>query len=79
MASHSKPADIPEDVWDDAREAATGSGWAQTPSVLIVASRAILDERERCAKFADAKHDWPARWIAASLRGENDAYRDFRP
>ena len=36
-----------------------------------------LAERERCAAFAFAKHDWPTRWIASSLRGENDGYTNF--
>lgn len=33
--------------------------------------------REEAAGFAHAKHDWPARTIAACLRGESSAFADW--
>lgn len=72
------------DVPDDIREKAAncipvgleGNHYLSTLRHYI--ATALMAERERCAAFAYAKHDWPARWIAASLRGENSAYTDFQ-
>lgn len=68
---------IPPDVMlialDVARKLMFRAETATAETEII--ARAILAERERCAAFAYAKHDWPPRWIAASLRGEGDGYR----
>lgn len=72
-------SEIPEDVWKAAREAAATLDDDDDWPVVRVAAAAIMAERERCAAFAYAKWDWPPRWIAASLRGENSAYEEFRP
>jgi hypothetical protein len=74
---------IPADVMKAARaaykELAGDSEYADThiDETTAAFARAIMAERERCAAFAFAKYDWPARWIASSFRGENSAYHDF--
>lgn len=53
---------------------AVTSGYALTIKRLANARAAAQRE---VAEFCEAKHDWPAKWIAAALRGENDAFRNF--
>lgn len=54
----SKPDGIPQDVWDAAREATGGwmaAGESESNAALVQSvGRAIVAERERCAKIADA-------------------------
>jgi hypothetical protein len=50
----SKPDDIPEDVWATARASAFGETGDMETDINILVARAILAERERCVKIADA-------------------------
>ena len=69
-----RPDDIPEELW----EAKATYDIAKMPvGGRELVCRAILAERERIAAFAFAKYDWPTRWIAAALRGKNEAYSNF--
>lgn len=61
-----KPDDIPQDVWDAAVAEVTGD---DTRLSLVVISRAILAERERCAKVADAERD--RHWLNYQNGGHN--------
>jgi hypothetical protein len=72
-------SEIPEDVMEMAREVFVEFDEDDSRASIKLIASAIMAERERCAAFAYAKWDWPPRWIAASLRGENSAYEEFRP
>lgn len=52
-----RPEDIPQDAWDAARAAYAGYGRAGEYDVTLAAyeliARAILAERERCARVAE--------------------------
>lgn len=51
----SKPDDIPQDVWDAASKVATAprvTGALFSENYVLPIARAILSERERCAKVA---------------------------
>lgn len=57
----SRPGDIPQDIWDAAYDRAMDaemSGresdtWVDYRSVVIIISRAVQEERERCAELAE--------------------------
>lgn len=84
-----KPDDIPQDVWDAtdkpafrvALDVVAGQKWDIRPTI----ARAILAERERCAKVAEATRadetdddPWSSGWrvacnnIAAAIRKGSD-------
>lgn len=68
---------IPADVMATARKLYNEHHNSGESDMAKCIAAAIMAERERCAAFAFEKHDWPARWIASSFRGENSAYHDF--
>lgn len=72
----SRPQDIPESVWEEAERwfdiavSPSAEPRVYRPAVDSIA-RAILAERERCAKIADAfAHRDTGREIAAAIRGD---------
>lgn len=74
----SKPADIPQDVWD-----AAASVWLEalrdcTPDAAAIIARAILAERERCVLVA-RNHAAGRTSQAANARsaGQKKEARDF--
>lgn len=46
-----RPADIPQDIWDVGVDVL--NDWSKGPPTSETIARAILAERERCAKKAD--------------------------
>lgn len=87
-----KPEDIPEDAWlmaTDVMHEHHLKTWARNQAEwdahILIGARAILAERERCAKVADTKHGdetddepWSSGWrvacnnIAAAIRKGSD-------
>lgn len=66
------PDGIPQDVWDDATYRMSDMGW-HARSMIIGAARAILAERERCAKFVETMA--VARGYAGGMVRENFVHR----
>lgn len=65
---------IPEDVWERARELRQKVLWQSNASVEHIA-RAIMAERERCARIADAHSECERDCgdvIAAAIRGDRN-------
>lgn len=60
---------FPDDVWQDAEKAMAGTGW-YAKSRILGAARAIVSERERCAKLLEEGYD---RAVATPYR--NDGVR----
>lgn len=68
--SMSKPSDIPQDVWDAARQALIDAGRNPEYEIrtLPLVVRAIMAERERCAKIADHRwHEFDAKLASGNV------------
>ena len=62
---------IPDDVMEAAKEAhANFARSSVTDNLTVIIARAILAERERCARIAEAEWVWPN--TAAAIRGSVD-------
>ncbi|MFD1944691.1 hypothetical protein [Paradevosia shaoguanensis] len=73
-----KPDDIPQDVWETAQSSiAEGMRSTNIPEAV---SRAILAERERCAKVAERDADWSKFGERDVSQWEDgpDGARDYR-
>jgi hypothetical protein len=77
----SKPSDIPQDIWDAASAVAGHVYDPDNPANEYVAglvARAIIAERERCAKItgrvaaemSGCSIDYASGFIAAAIQGE---------
>ena len=79
-----KPDDIPEDVWETASECVGVGGGYELRGVLHTQrtdiARAILAERERCAKVAERDADWSrfGKKEIGQWEGGPDGARDYR-
>jgi len=73
-----KPDDIPQDVWETAQSSiAEGMRSTNIPEAV---ARAILAERERCAKVAERDADWSKFGKRDVFQWEDgpDGARDYR-
>lgn len=66
-----KPNDISDDAWEAARERVVAIRvFTGEEAMIEIVARAIMAERERCAKVAESNNEWPQEGeeIATAIR-----------
>jgi len=64
-----RPEDISDEVWNAAGRVVNMQGFAAKPEIIEPVARAIMDEREECAKAVEMGDSWTSRFEhAAAIR-----------